>query len=103
MVKETAHMRRAYVGSLRAYLGRFAKGREQRLIASFTVEEVEQWFDSRNESNGTRMSNTGRLSALFSFAVRRGWMENNPCRQLEPIRVDRKPPSILSPDQASRL
>ena len=52
---------------------------------------------------GTQASNVGRLSALFAFAVRRGWMPRNPCERLEHITIERTPPKILGADLAGRM
>lgn len=101
--KRTAGCRPAYVESLRAYLGLFARGREECPLAAFTVDTVEEWFTSRNEAAVTQASNIGRLSALFSYAVRRKWIQENPCDLLERVRIDQKPPVILSPLQCGLI
>ncbi len=101
--KRAANYRPRYVDSLRRYLTLFAKGRHELPISDITVELVEGWFAERNELLVTRQSNAGRLSALFSFAERRGWMTKNPIRLMERIRLDHKPPQILSVEQARRV
>lgn len=99
--KQAANCRPVSVKALRQYLTQFARGRESWPLASFTVEVVEDWFQRRKEARSTQQSNTGRLSSLFAFAERRGWIDRNPCRQLERVRMEHKPPFILSPDQAA--
>lgn len=101
--KLAANYRPRYVRSLRYYLKQFSKGREDKPLSDFTVEDIERWFAGRNEALSSRKSNSGRLSALFSFAERRGWIEKNPMRRMERIRVDQKPPKILTPEQTQRL
>jgi integrase len=103
IAKTLANLRPQYLKSLRAYLGQFCRGREETLVASVDVVILESWFASRSEGLATMASNIGRLSALFSFCERRGWIERNPCRMLERPRVDRKVPKILQPDQAEKL
>jgi site-specific recombinase XerD len=103
VAKRLANLRERYITSLRQLLLQFARGREERAIASFTVEDIEAWLASRNDTLQTRIGNVGRLSSLFGFAVRRGWIVKNPCDQLERIRVEPAIPRILSPDQAERL
>lgn len=73
------------------------------MVDDFNVTIIEQWFANRNESLTSMSANAGRLSALFGFAVRREWIARNPVRQLERIRIDRKPPVILTPDQVQKL
>jgi integrase/recombinase XerD len=98
--KRQANRRPKYVNSLRLYLNAFARGREQLPLDRIDVTELESWFKNRNESNSTRASNVFRLSALFSFGQRRGYVNQNPCKRLEPVTVDRKPPAILSVEQS---
>lgn len=101
--KSAANFRPRYVNSLRSYLGLFARGREDLPIAAITVEHLELWFAVRKEAPSSQRGNLGRLGSLFAFAKRRCWISKNPMRQLEKIRIDRKPPKILSPQQAERL
>ncbi len=101
--KVAANCRPVSVTALRRYLNQFMRGREDMLIASITVEVVEEWFQRRKEAPSSQQSNAGRLSSLFSFAERRGWIDRNPCKQLERVRIDRKPPFILAPCQAAAV
>jgi len=102
-VKAAARRRPAYIRSLRQYLAMFARGREQLPVSSLTVGDLDDWFNSRNEAPCTQASNVGRLSALFQFGVRRGWLDQNPCRRLEPVAVEYKAPKILTPEEALKL
>jgi integrase len=72
-------------------------------ISAITDETVHAWFVGRQETPQGRQSSIGRLSSLFSFAIRRGWINRNPCRSIEPIAVDRRPPRILTPEEAGRV
>lgn len=101
--KKSANLRPRYIESLRVYLNLFARGRENTLLSEITIDTLEAWFGGRVEAPTTRRGSVGRLWSLFSFAERRGWISNNPMRRLEPVRIDRKPPKILTPDQAQRL
>jgi integrase len=98
--KRLCNCRKRYIDSLSAYLLQFARGRESARLDSIDVVRIEEWFSSRNEALSTMASNIGRLSALFGFAERRGWIDKNPCKMMEKIRIDRKAPRILSPVQA---
>lgn len=101
--KTAANCRPRYVRSLRIYLSAFAKGREDMPLSEFTVETIEQWFAGRKEALTSRKGNSGRLASLFAFAHRRQWIAANPMRQLEKIRIDQKPPKILSVEQAQKM
>ncbi len=98
--KRTANRRAKYIKSLDLYLRQFARGRESVPISAFSVCELEAWFAARNEASSTRSSNAGRLSALFSYAQRRGYITDNPVRRMERITIERKVPMILTPAQS---
>jgi len=95
--------RERYVKGLGLYLRQFIKGREMEAITQFTVTHIEAWFLMRNEIGSTRASNIGRLSALFSFAKRRGYVNENPCDRLEKMMIDFKPPIIFTVDQCKKM
>jgi len=100
--KKSANRRQNYLTSLSQYLARFAKGREARPIAEFSTEDVEAWLHSFSDAY-TRQTQLNRVSTLFAFAVRRGFINQNPCIRIEKITVDKKPPMILTPEQAELL
>ena len=101
--KTRANLRANSIASLKAYCRQFMKGREDVPLIAFAVDVVEEWFLRRRETPATQQSNLGRLSSLFSFAFRRKWVPENPCRFLEKVRVDRKPPVILTPLQVALI
>ena len=92
-----------YVTSLRHYLTQFSRGKESRPVHEWGLTEVEAWFHGRKEAPSCRVSNAGRLSALFSFSIRRGYATENPCERLERVRTIHTPPKVLGPRQAMRL
>lgn len=98
-VKSRSGLREGYITGLRQYLSAFVRGREMTPICMVAPVELEEWFSSRGESPAAEASNRGRLSSLFSFAIRRGWMTEDPVKRLEPIRIQRRPPEILTVDE----
>jgi integrase/recombinase XerD len=102
-VKRKQGCRETYITSLRLYLKLFIKGREKAPIASIGVQDLVKWFDGRGERNVSRASNMGRLGAMFSIALRRGWIAQNPVKRLDPIRVERRTPTVLTPEQCEDL
>lgn len=101
--KSAANLRPTYVNSLRLYLSKFAANREEMPLRNVSPELIESWFILRLEKPNVRASNLGRLSALFSYAVRKQWIIDNPCRRVERVRIDYHSPKILSPTQAARI
>jgi integrase len=103
VAKRQAQRRASYLGSLEQYLRAFASGRERKRIDEMTVADIERWFASRHEAPVTRASNLGRLSAMFDLAWRRGYIIENPCRRVERVHVEAKPPVILTIRQAAKV
>ncbi|MEQ2008517.1 MAG: phage integrase SAM-like domain-containing protein [Limisphaerales bacterium] len=100
--KRAANRTARHVKSLGYYLRQFAAGREDKPLADFTAEAVDQWLQ-RYPSASTRQTWLNRLSTLFAFAVRRGYLAANPCDRLDRVTVDKPPPFILSPAQSQLL
>lgn len=100
--KTLANCRPCYLKSLRQYLTRFAKGRESRALSEFTASDVETIL-AQQKSASARQTWLNRISTLFSFAVRRGYIDSNPCDRIERIHVEQRPPKILTPEQAELL
>lgn len=103
VAKRSANRRPRYVEGLETYLQAFARGRESMPVHEIATADVETWFVARGERNGTLASNLGRLSALFSLCVRRGYCPVNPCDAVERVRVEVKPPEVLSVSDCERV
>jgi site-specific recombinase XerD len=101
--KRAIGRRERYVRRLEAYLGAFARGREEVPISEIGTQEIKAWFASRSEAPETRRSNTTAcLSSLFEFCWRERHIEENPCRRLESVTVQTKTPKILSVEQCRK-
>lgn len=100
--KRAANRREVYVKSLQRYLERFGTGRTGQEIGSFTSKEIEDWV-AQFRSAHSRQTWLNRINTLFAFAVRRGYLEKNPCDRIERITIDHKPPVILTVEQANIL
>ena len=100
--KTKGNKRPGYVTNLRQYLDAWARGQEERSLASITLEEIES-FVNKKESVGSRLTTINRLSTLFSFAVRKGWIVANPCLRLERPTVEAKLPTILTDEDTVKM
>lgn len=97
--KKLSGRRPKYISSLKKdYLTRFMNGRELCPIADISVADVETWIANFTNAS-TRQTWVNRLSAMFSYAVRRRYIERNPCDDIEPITIDRPTPKILTVPQ----
>lgn len=101
--KRFANLRPVYVLELERYLGKFRLHFGNRAIASLRPQEIEAWLNRPEWAAGTRATGINRLSALFSFALRKGYVESNPVDRIERVRLEYRPPRILSPDDAEKL
>lgn len=101
--KRLSGRREIYLKGLKLYLLQFARGREGVPLNRFTSQEISDWFAGREEKPVTRAANIGRLKSLFTWAVRKGWMERSPCAVIDQVIIDRKPPTILTPGQQRDL
>lgn len=101
--KEMANRRPAYVRTLKSYLTMFSRGWEGTPIREVGRRQVEEWFRGRNEAPTTRQTGMLVLSVLFEFAIRAGYCEANPIKRMDKVRIDRKPPRILTPKEARKL
>ena len=100
--KRKANRRPIYVKSLKGYLARFTRGRENVQLASIGVPEVEAWVN-RYTAQYSRQTQLNRVNVLFSFAERRGWLKENPCRRVERTSIDHRPPFIFGVEQTKTL
>lgn len=100
--KAKANLRPEYLERLRQCLEQFAAGREAVQFASLTSGDLEEWMD-RQKSVESRATWRSRLSTLFSWGVRRGYVATNPVKSIEGVRREQKPPRILSVEECRQL
>lgn len=96
--KRTAGRSIEYLGNLESQLRQFAAGREAAVMAP-EAAEVQAWCNAPGLSAWTRATRLNRLSTLFSFAVRQGFLEANPCDRMERARIPWAAPEVLTLEQ----
>ena len=89
-----------YIEQLAWNLKSFAKQSPGMSISNVTLREVEQFLNTKQLVS--RGDFRGRLSILFNFAVRRGYLVSNPCTRLERITVTRPAPHFLTVDETRK-
>jgi len=99
MVKEKTAARRDpdYVKSLKQVAKMFMKGRQRLPMNLFTALEVNTFLDSKKLAS--RSTLRSRLATLFKYARRKKYRTDNPCAEIEPVKVLRNPPVIFTPAQ----
>lgn len=93
--KRSAGRSSEYLGNLESQLRQFAAGREAAVMLP-DAAEVQGWCNAPGLSAWTRATRLNRLSTLFSFAVRQGFLEANPCDRMERARIPWAAPEILT-------
>ena len=101
--KKAAKMSARYVGELTNYLRQFELDRGHLDVADISPSMLEKWFKGRKEKPATRQTGINRLSALFSFCKRRGYLTDNPLDRVERVRVPSVKPEILTVDDCKAL
>jgi len=99
--KEKAGRASGYTKSLGQVLKQFARGRERLRVDLVTLADVEAFLESKLLAS--RSTHRARLSTLFKFALRRGYMAENPCTKLEATTYHQPPPRIFTPGELRTL
>jgi integrase len=100
--KAASGRRAVYVAGLRRFLCRFAKGRETTAIAAIGPADIREWL-APVSSLGYRATWLNRLSALFSWTKRAGYITANPCESIERVRIETNPVECLTVEQCRDL
>jgi integrase len=98
-----------YLVDLDVRLGRFKKHFNERMTATVTSEEIEDWLNSlKDERTGQSLSRQSRsnyarvLGVAFAYAVKRRYAVANPLKGIDKPAGDTKP-GILTVEQIARL
>jgi integrase len=101
--KSAAGRRIRYVRELETFLWRFVKGKEAADCAEVSPADIEAWLARRPLAASTKAAELGRLSALFSFCVRRKYRPDNPVEAVDKPTVEVKPARILTVEEATAI
>lgn len=101
--KEVSGKRPRYVSQLRINLRRFAAALPGRITNEIRREEIETFLFKNDWKQSTRRALLIDIKTLFNFAKRRNWVAIHPCAGIERIKVDDRPPAILTPEDAKAL
>lgn len=68
-----------------------------------TSTMMEEWFMKRNWKRSTIDGVIAKVGPFFSWCVREGYSEVNPCKAVKRPRADKEPPAIFTPYEAKKL
>jgi integrase len=92
-----------YLGDLRARLGRFVATFGEQMIAGISSSRIDDWLRALAVGPVTRNTYRRRLAALFNFAKRRGYINENPVADVERAKERETEIAILSVGDLARL
>jgi integrase/recombinase XerD len=92
-----------YIRDLTTRLSRFKISMGDRIIADITSGDVDHWIQSLNVGPQTQNNFRAVLSAMWTFAVRRGYAATNVIRFVDKTTVIRDDIAIFSVEQLTRL
>jgi integrase len=92
-----------YVDGLRLYFKRFCQDFGERLIATVTIEEADQWLRDLPGSPKTRADYRLSIGVLFSYAAQRRMIDFNPIAFTSKPKLIDKAPEIFTVDELRAL
>ena len=98
--KEHDNLSHHYLSDLRIRLNRFSESFRERTIADISAGQINEWLRGFKPFN--RNTFRLRISALFSYAIERGWCQNNPIEEIKKVKASTTI-GILTPEQFAKL
>jgi hypothetical protein len=92
-----------YLDDLRVRLARFSTEFGERILTAITAGEIDDWLRDLPVGGVTRNTFRRRLSILFGYAKKRGYVPVNPVVDVERANERPEPIGILSVDETRRL
>jgi integrase len=88
---------------LRQRLGRFKEDFGDRAVRTVTTNEVDAWLHELKLSARSVNNFRSRVAVLFSYGLKRGYVERNPLTSIDKIKVVDEAPEIFTPEQMQIL
>ena len=70
---------------------------------TITPTHLEQWFAQRKWTRSTIDGVIAKIGPFFTWCVREGYCESNPCKAVKRPRSDDSSPSIFTPPETKKL
>jgi site-specific recombinase XerD len=93
--KETIKRSETHRRDLKARLGNFARTFGDRMLSGVSRNEIVDWLLGLKVATRSVRNSFNAVRNLFRYSERRGWIEVNPCRRIDP-KTD-LPPVIKAP------
>jgi integrase len=92
-----------YLSDLKIRLGAFSRAFDSTMIAGITAKDVSAWLRGLSVGAVSRNTVRSRLSTLFSFARKQGYIQTNPIPDVERAKERGGEVGILTVPETSRL
>src|ERR1700730_5184874 len=109
LVKEFLVMQRrlkrsaTHQDDLKTRLGRFCETFGQAPVRTIGPKEIEAWLHGLNLSAQSVNNYCSRVCALFSYGIKRNYLERNPTSTIERMKEPDRPPEIFTVDELALL
>ncbi len=88
---------------LRDRLGRFSETFGDRPVRVLRADEIEDWLHGLNLSPVSTNNYAVRVGSMFSYGVKRHYLEANPFTGIAKVKSDDEPPEIFTVDELQKL
>jgi site-specific recombinase XerC len=101
--KAQAKRRQRYVRQIGYDVRGFVADKLDEDCRTVTSQQVHDWLHGNGWEPKTIEGKFINLQTYFSFALSKGWLEENPCAAVARVSVDYKKPGILTVEQCEKL
>jgi integrase len=102
--KVKANCRDGYIANFKNSLKAFVDPRKDLLISEVTPKLIEEWLHGNGWATATKQGILKDVRTMFSFALRREYLVNNPAERVErPKDDEEKPVGIWTVEQAKKV
>lgn len=101
--KSRSKKRKRHLDDLRSRLGRFTEAFGATIAECIKAKEIELWIHDLGVEPQTMNNYRTVISGLFSYALKHGFVNENPVAKIDKVKVPTKDITILTPGQLRKL
>jgi integrase len=101
--KTSESLRQLSLQQIRWKLGLLTQAFGNKTPNTITPTHLEHWFAQRKWTRSTIDGVIAKIGPFFTWCVREGYCESNPCKAVKRPRSDDSPPAIFTPTEAQKL
>jgi integrase len=100
---ETNQRRDRTIGELKYRLTAFAEDYPDLRLSDITADDIREWIDEEEWCARTRINYLTKISQLFNYALKKGWVDSNVVERIDRPSAEDKEPGIFTVNQAKAL